>query len=68
MLLDPPPLRTWAVGVVARNSALLRLTDSRGIMEVLGTLSSVLESHEEPWGPLEGKAVGMGTGATFLWE
>jgi hypothetical protein len=37
-------------------------------MEVLGTLSSVLESHEEPWGPLEGKAVGMGTGATFLWE
>lgn len=37
-------------------------------MGALGTWSTVLESHEEPWGPLEGEEVGMGGGATFLWE
>lgn len=37
-------------------------------MEALGTPSSVLESQEEPWSPPEGEAVGMGDGATFLWD
>lgn len=35
-------------------------------MEALGTLSSVLESHEELWGPLDGEAVEKEGGG--LWQ